>query len=184
VARAWGRHLDGVKAQHVSLIVQRVRQMPEGARFTRASARSRRRAGSNGGKRLGAKGVRSTCRAHRPGSARSSPRRDRHALAVGAVGQASDSSPAEGSGLDRPTHHRLPDEVIHEVPSFGLSSVLKDACVLPVAWGLGLEPSRVQRCQAAASSMLRSRTSSGPGRPQALPHPDPLFSAIGPPRGY
>ena len=53
------------KARHVSLIVQRVPQVPEGARLgsTRASARSRRRAGSNGGKRLGAKGVRSMCRA-------------------------------------------------------------------------------------------------------------------------
>jgi hypothetical protein len=63
--RAPGRHLDDVKARHVSLSVQRVRQMPEDARLgsTRASARSRRRAGSNGGRRPGANGVRSTCRA-------------------------------------------------------------------------------------------------------------------------
>ena len=63
--RAPGRHFDDVKARHVSLSVQRVRQMPEDARLgsTRASARSRRRAGSNGGRRPGANGVRSTCRA-------------------------------------------------------------------------------------------------------------------------
>jgi hypothetical protein len=61
-ARASGGQLDDVKG---ALTVQCVRQVPEGARLgsTRASARSRRRAGSSGGKRLGAKGVRSTCRA-------------------------------------------------------------------------------------------------------------------------
>jgi len=60
------RHLGDVKARHVSLIVQRVGQMPEGARLadgTRASERSRRRAGSSGSKRSGANGARSTCRA-------------------------------------------------------------------------------------------------------------------------
>ena len=33
------------------------------------------------------------------------------------LGAASDSSPTEGSALAWPTHHRLPDEVVHEVPS-------------------------------------------------------------------
>jgi CRP-like cAMP-binding protein len=33
------------------------------------------------------------------------------------LGAASDSSSREGSALAWPTHHRLPDEVVHEVPS-------------------------------------------------------------------
>src|ERR1700680_2800251 len=33
------------------------------------------------------------------------------------LGAASDSSSLEGSALAWPTHHRLPDEVVHEVPS-------------------------------------------------------------------
>ena len=60
------RGLRALEARHVSLIVQRVGQMPEGARLadgTRASERSRRRAGSSGSKRPGANGARSTCRA-------------------------------------------------------------------------------------------------------------------------
>src|SRR5437016_1412592 len=33
------------------------------------------------------------------------------------LGAASDSSSQEGSALAWPTHHRLPDEVVHEIPS-------------------------------------------------------------------